>query len=186
MFSAPIEHAIRTATQAHQGQTRKGTDLPYITHPLHVALILARTGADEVTIQSAVLHDVVEDCEGWTLERLEQEFGADVCETVAQLTEEKGASWQERKQAAIDHVPHMTERALQVKAADKLHNLSCLLADVRAADSPDDVFQHFTSTAEATLQMARGLVEALASRMDGELISSLAATLEDLEAASRG
>ena len=78
-----------TALAAHEGQTRKGSSTPYIVHPLHVATMLARAGADEETIQAGVLHDVVEDCEGWTLERLEDEFGPRVREIVAHLTEDK-------------------------------------------------------------------------------------------------
>ena len=51
-FSPGIERALRTAIAAHEGQTRKGTVTPYITHPLHVAMLLARAGADEETIQA--------------------------------------------------------------------------------------------------------------------------------------
>ena len=39
-----IELAIEVAVKAHQNQVRKGTDIPYITHPLAVGIILARAG----------------------------------------------------------------------------------------------------------------------------------------------
>jgi hypothetical protein len=48
------------------------------THCVHVALVLARLGYDDAVIAAGILHDVVEDCEGWTLERIEREFGAEV------------------------------------------------------------------------------------------------------------
>ena len=70
LFSAGVEAALRASLLAHEGQTRKGDATPYITHPFHVALLLARSGADDVTIQAGLLHDVVEDCEGWTPERV--------------------------------------------------------------------------------------------------------------------
>lgn len=156
--------------------------MPYIVHPLHVALLLAQAGADEVTIQAGVLHDVVEDCDEWTARRLEAEFGPEVRAIVAELTEDKSKSWLERKQTAVDHVADMGERALTVKAADKLHNLSSLLADLRAADHPDEVFRHFTASGPETLAMSRSLVEALVRRLENDLARSLLETLEALEA----
>ena len=92
MFSAHVERALRVAHDAHDGQERKGGGVPYILHPLHVTLILARVGADEVTLQAAILHDVVEDCDGWTLERVEREFGSEVRSVVAEVTEDKSKS----------------------------------------------------------------------------------------------
>jgi (p)ppGpp synthase/HD superfamily hydrolase len=181
VFSPDIERALQVAQRAHAGQTRKGCDVPYVVHPAHVAMLLARVGADEVTIQAGLLHDVVEDCDDWTLERLEAEFGPRVCGIVAHLTEDKTKTWPERKQAAIDHVAEMSEEAVLVKAADKLHNLSSLLADLRAADAPEDVWRHFNAPPAATLTMARGLVEALDQRLEGDLISALRDTLEALE-----
>lgn len=41
-----IEKAIMFATQAHEGQVRKGTDRPYIVHPLEVGRIVASMTED--------------------------------------------------------------------------------------------------------------------------------------------
>lgn len=184
MFSPEIERALHVAQVAHEGQTRKGSDTPYIVHPTHVALLLARAGADEVTIQAGILHDVVEDCDDWTLERIEREFGARVRALVAELTEDKDLDWEARKESAVDHVPHMSANAALIKAADKLHNLSTLLADVRAAADPTDVWRHFTRDAEQTLEMSRALVDALAERVDRSLARALRNTLAELRRAS--
>jgi (p)ppGpp synthase/HD superfamily hydrolase len=181
VFSQQVEHALHIAQTAHAGQTRKGSAKPYIVHPLHVALILARAGADDMTLQAGILHDVVEDCDGWTLDRIQGEFGQEVCTVVAELTEDKSLPWIERKQAAIDHVPGMTQAAVLVKAADKLHNLSSLLADLRDADDPDDVWSHFSAGPSETLAMSRGLVEALGRRVERGLGRTLLGTLEALE-----
>ena len=78
MFDTDIERALRAAVVAHAGQTRKGSDLPYATHPAHVALILARVGASKSAIQAGLLHDVVEDCKEWTTDRVSLEFGDEV------------------------------------------------------------------------------------------------------------
>ena len=167
--------------EAHAGQTRKGSEIPYITHPVHVAMILARHGAPDVVLQAALLHDVVEDCDAWTVERLEAEFGADVAAIVSELTEEKGLAWEERKQAAVDHVPHMSEGAALVKAADKLHNLSTLLGDLEEARHPDEVWRHFSRDARQTIDLAGRLATALGERLPGSLTDALGEALARLE-----
>jgi (p)ppGpp synthase/HD superfamily hydrolase len=182
MYQATIERALRVAYQAHAPQTRKGSDVPYVLHPIHAALILSGCNASEDVIVATLLHDVVEDCEGWDLDRMETEFGPRVRSIIAEVTEDKDLSWEDRKQAAIDHVPHLSPEALLVKGADKLHNLSSLLADLQAADNPEEVWRPFTRGAEQTLQMSRLLVEALVPRLEASFGQALLETLEALEA----
>lgn len=69
-----IEKAIMFATQAHEGQVRKGTDRPYIVHPLEVGRIVASMTEDEEIISAAILHDTIEDCEEITEEVICREF----------------------------------------------------------------------------------------------------------------
>ncbi len=84
-----LERAIQIAVMAHTGQVDKA-GAPYILHPLRV--MLAQT-TEEARI-AAVLHDVVEDGDGWTLNRLRAEgFAPEVVEAVAAVTkrpEEEG------------------------------------------------------------------------------------------------
>ena len=53
--------AVKFAFDAHSQQTRKGTDNPYIGHPLHAAAIVLDAGGVEDLAIAALLHDVVED-----------------------------------------------------------------------------------------------------------------------------
>lgn len=77
-----IERADRIAEAAHAGQVDKA-GAPYITHPRRVAAAL--NDATETIV--ALLHDVVEDGPGWTLERLRAEgFPAEVVAAVDALT----------------------------------------------------------------------------------------------------
>ena len=79
MFSSLVENALRIAVEAHDGQVRRGEDAgPYVVHPLHVAIMLARWGMDDDVIVAGILHDVVEDCDDWTVERVDREFGPQV------------------------------------------------------------------------------------------------------------
>lgn len=186
-FSEAVERALRTAFAAHEGQTRKGdAGVPYATHPVHVALLLARHGADEVALQAALLHDVVEDCPGWTVERVAREFGSEVAAVVAELSEDKGRTWEERKRAQVDDVARLSDRALLVKAADKLHNLATLAADLRRARDPDHVWRSFRGGRERTLAMSGELVRALVGRLEPGLARELGAAFDELAEAAGG
>ena len=58
-----IEKAIGFAVKAHAGALRKGTNLPYILHPMEAAAIAAQMTDDQDVIAAAVLHDAIEDTE---------------------------------------------------------------------------------------------------------------------------
>jgi (p)ppGpp synthase/HD superfamily hydrolase len=181
LFSQTTERAIRAALQAHAGQCRKGApDEPYVVHPLHIALLLARHGAEELVIQAALLHDVVEDCEGWDVERVEREFGARVASVVAELTEDKSLAWNQRKRAAVDAVPGYSAEAATIKAADKLHNLESMVHALAACRDEDRFWAPFNGGRERTLVMSGELVAALERRVDPKFGRALRAALERL------
>lgn len=186
MFSPALERALRTAIAAHEGQLRKGLEpVPYVTHSFHVALILARAGMDEVVLQAGLLHDVVEDCEGWTLERVERDFGPEVRRIVGELTEDKTQGWDERKQGQIDALQSMSASALSIKAADKLHNLATLAAELRSAPDPAQVWKRYTGGKQRTLEMSARLVAELEPRVQPALARSLHLALQELLAVAR-
>jgi (p)ppGpp synthase/HD superfamily hydrolase len=65
-----VEAALSFAAQAHARQVRKGTDVPYIVHPVGVLLVLIEAGErDPELLAAALLHDTVEDT-GVTLDEL--------------------------------------------------------------------------------------------------------------------
>ncbi len=186
VISELVERALQVALVAHAGQTRKGDpDKPYAVHPAHVALLLATHGADELTVVTALLHDVVEDCDGWDEGRIEDEFGLKVSAAVAELTEDKTLSWSERKRAASQKVPHLSERALLVKTADKLHNLTSLSIQLQAASDPSEVWAKFSGGSERSLRNSRALVDAIAARSEHPLRHALERSMEYLERLAR-
>ncbi len=63
LFSAHIDLAYKVAAVAHARQVRKGTSLPYLAHPVHVARLLERAGLAEHVVVAGILHDVLEDLE---------------------------------------------------------------------------------------------------------------------------
>ena len=181
LFHPAIERALRVAFEAHEGQTRKGDPIPYVSHPVHVALLLARAGADEVTLQAAILHDVVEDCDGWDEERIASLFGEEVRATVAHVTEVQGLPWEERKQAVVERVGRMDLRAAMVKAADQTHNMRSMAEKLDAASTGEDFWRPFSRGPAATIDMAERLVDALAARL--RELDGPAVLVEDLRAA---
>ena len=124
-----LEKAIKIAVEAHTGQVDKGGN-PYILHPLRVMLSL---DTEEERIVG-VLHDVVEDCEGWTWERLrEQGCSDEIIEALKSVSktpeEEKQFKKMDDPNEKLDHYLEFIKRAKfnkiarNVKAADIKDNL---------------------------------------------------------------
>ncbi|MBV5337765.1 MAG: bifunctional (p)ppGpp synthetase/guanosine-3',5'-bis(diphosphate) 3'-pyrophosphohydrolase, partial [Deltaproteobacteria bacterium] len=85
-YSARINKALEFSAKAHLSQVRKGIDIPYITHPFAVGMILANAGCSEEIIVAGILHDTVEDTET-TIEDIKAAFGEEVATIVAGCSE---------------------------------------------------------------------------------------------------
>lgn len=126
-----INQALVFAARAHNGQVRKGTDVPYLVHPVGVMLILLEVGEAEVELLlAALLHDTVEDTPT-TLADLEAMFGPRVAEIVRGCTEpyERKAAWEIRKQHTVEYLKTASRDIALVAAADKLHNLRSMVSE---------------------------------------------------------
>ena len=124
-----LHRALLFATEAHKGQTRKGTDIPYITHPFEVAQILTAAGCSTALIIAGLLHDVLEDTDV-TAEEVEREFGPLVLSLIQSNSEDKSRSWEERKQHTIAYMAKEASlEELLLACADKLSNLRSIKAD---------------------------------------------------------
>ncbi len=154
VYSEKYEAALVLASREHREQNRKGTDIPYITHPVHVSVILARHGFPEPVVVAGLLHDVVED-QDYPLDRIEEEFGPDVAEMVDALSEQKrdaqghGHPWEARKRESLKKLRQASDGAIAIKAADVLHNARTLAADLRRAGS--GVWDRFNRGPDQTL-----------------------------------
>ena len=129
---ALVLRAYQAADAAHVGQTRRSGE-PYITHPLAVALVLARLGLDDVTLAAALLHDAVEDTE-LSLADVEAGFGPQVAAIVDGVTKLERVDFasKEAQQAATIRkmLVSMAKdgRVLLIKLADRLHNMRTIAA----------------------------------------------------------
>ena len=129
-----LEEAIVFTVNAHTGAKRKGSDMPYILHPLEVMTIVASMTDDEDVMAAAVLHDTVEDTDV-SLEDVEEKFGPRIAGLVASETENKREdqpaenTWRIRKQEAIDHLRTSRLEAKMRCRGDKLSNLRQMARD---------------------------------------------------------
>ncbi|KAA9019545.1 HD domain-containing protein [Niallia endozanthoxylica] len=125
-----IDQAIIFAAKAHMGQTRKSSDIPYITHPFSVGMLLQKENCSEQVIAAGILHDTLEDTAA-TYEQLKEHFGIRVANLVLAASEQdKSLSWEERKKHTIDSLKDAALEEIQVITADKLHNLLTIHFDL--------------------------------------------------------
>lgn len=163
-YSDRINHAFAFAAKHHDQQVRKGTRLPYLTHPANVALILTRYGCNDDTVVAGILHDVVEDCvrENWTremlVERIAGKFGENVMDIVLAVTKRRidddgiELSSDDRNDDYLARLSLANVEALWVCAADKVHNANSILSDLRRTSFPETVWGRFSAGREGTVR----------------------------------
>ena len=112
------EKALAFATLNHEGQIRK-EGIPYITHPVAVAQMLAQQGYDEEYQLAGLFHDLLEDTDA-TEDEIITLAGENVLTAVKLVTKTKGYNM-------ADYMAKILENpmAKAVKIADRLHNLRC-------------------------------------------------------------
>lgn len=197
-YSDRINHALAFAAKHHDKQVRKGTALPYLTHPANVAIILTRYGRDEDTVIAGILHDVIEDCirDGYTQrmleERIADKFGSAVLETVLMVThrrtDEEGnpLDSDEKKADYLARLAGANERARWVCAADKIHNGASILADLRRTSFPETIWSRFNAGREGTIRWYRAVHDRLADLgFDAPIMQELRGVAEALDQYSR-
>ena len=59
-YSDRINHAFAFAAKYHAPRAPSEGAMTFVAHPANVAVILARHGADELTIVAGILHHVLE------------------------------------------------------------------------------------------------------------------------------
>ena len=193
-YSDRINHALAFAAKHHDRQVRKGTRLPYLTHPANVAIILTRYGCPEDTVVAGILHDVVEDCvrDGYSKEMLEQrigdKFGDDVLRTLLGVTQRRTnddgeeLSSTERKSDYVERLDSADESARWVCAADKLHNANSLLSDLRRTIDPGGVWSRFSAGPDATIQWYHDVYERLRDiGFEAPIMDELGSAVDALE-----
>lgn len=125
-----LKQAYIVARDAHDGQMRSSGD-PYITHPVAVAINLAKMNLDHETIMAALLHDVIEDTPV-TKDELAEMFGATVAELVEGVSKLDKLKFNNKEEMQAENFRKMVLamvqdiRVILIKLADRTHNMRTL------------------------------------------------------------
>lgn len=149
--------ALQTAWQAHSAQKRKGSDIPYVIHPIEVSLILIENGAEEDLITAGLLHDTLEDT-NITSEYILKNFGEHVLELVVGASEpyklktnaklsvnDEINSWKSRKTHTINFIASAPLEIKILTCADKLSNIRSMNRDFKSIGN--DLWKKFNAGA---------------------------------------
>ena len=173
MYSYRIEQAIRAAAVLHRTQVRKGEmPYPYITHVVAVAFLLFDYTTDEDVIIAALLHDTIEDTD-YTVDELEEDFGANVRNLVETVTEpttdkETALQWAARKKQYISQLEKGPTEALLIAAADKIHNMRSVVETYY--EEPSQFLKDFGGTCGQRLEMYQVLANLFNRRLKNDII----------------
>jgi len=189
-YSHRVRDAMALAFDLHASQTRKGSTVPYITHPLAVAAIVGECGGDEDQFIAALLHDAVEDQGGGpVLDQIRDRFGARVADFVSACSDTDVSPkppWKERKTAHIAHVAAADPAVKLILTADKYHNLLTIIGGLRTHGAA--LWDRFKGGRDGTLWYYDEMVRALSRNWDHPLLRELRdmfgrlqATLRELE-----
>ena len=130
-----LEKAISFATEKHAGMKRKGSNTPFIVHPMEALSIAAGLTDDLEILAAIVLHDVVEDTPV-KIEEINELFGERIASLVASDTENKmrdippSESWMARKEATIIALKSASIDEKIIVLSDKLSNIRSIYQNV--------------------------------------------------------
>lgn len=182
-LGARFNDAFLFAAEKHASQTRKKTDVPYISHLMSVAGLVLEAGGGEDQGVAALLHDVVEDCGGQpVLDEVRERFGERVAGIVQGCTDAytiPKPPWKQRKLDYLEVLRRADDDVRLVSAADKLHNVRTILADYRREG--DSVWDRFSGHRDGTLWYYRAVLEVLHQGKPNRLVDELELVVTELE-----
>ena len=183
MLTDRYDEALAWASRLHRNQARKGGNVPYISHLLAVSATVLEHGGTEDEAIAALLHDAVEDQGGASvLIEIRERFGGAVAETVDGCTDAYGEPkppWKQRKKDFIESLKSASDSVRLVVAADKLHNASTTLLDLKV-EGPQ-VWERFRGRRDGSLWYYRSIVEALSPAPCYGLVYQLDEIVKELE-----
>lgn len=165
MISDKVNLALKVASKAHRDQMRKGTDIPYISHPVAVAMIIGEYTTDEDVIVAGILHDVLEDVRPSIYSEADTrgDFGDKITDIVKDVSEDKVAGepekpWIERKKGYLAHLDSLANvEPMIVSAADKIHNLTDMLDEYERVG--DELWEKFNASKDEELWFYKSFLE---------------------------
>lgn len=177
--------ALEAAAAMFADKTRKGCDIPYISHLLATCALALDNGATEDEAIAALFHDAIEDIEDKSKVRaLVSLFGPEVLRIVEACSDTDKVSkppWRERKEAYLARLLEEDLSVLLVSAADKLHNARSIAADLR--QHGPSVWERFNAPREEQLWYYHELLQVFRVRLTERpaLVDELERAVSDME-----
>ncbi|MEX0917480.1 MAG: HD domain-containing protein [Candidatus Paceibacterota bacterium] len=169
--TANLEKALQKAASLHKDQKRKGKDeVPYITHPVSVMLILSHYTDEEDILIAGLLHDTVEDTD-YTFKELEKDFGSSVRALVEGVSQPENGTWLEQKKEYLKSLKSAPDGAAYVSAADKMHNFDSARRDFK--ESHEMMTRCFPGNLEERILGYKRIVDHLLPRIPKEMADEL-------------
>jgi (p)ppGpp synthase/HD superfamily hydrolase len=186
-YTERLDKALRTVAWAHEktGQHRKGTDIPYIIHPVGVMIIASNVTNDEDVLVACLMHDVLEDVavEFYDENKMRNEFGDRVVAIVKNVTKDDDEpDWRNRANAYLKHLEYdASDEAVIVSASDKIHNLLSILVDYSTFG--DELWNRFSTKNSADqLWWYKSILGVITRRNAPEkLVSQLSEQVDELK-----
>lgn len=151
---ALVRRAAELAWEKHEGDYRKGSSVPYVSHVWSVAALVMEHGGSPAQAAAALLHDTAEDAGGEkVLDEIRQVCGSHVAELVRALSDslvedpEQKAPWRKRKEDYLAHLADAPADVKLVSAADKLANARSMAKDF--TEVGPELWQRFNTKSAA-------------------------------------
>lgn len=175
-----IEKALNLSAQKHDCQIRKSSKLPFIIHPVSVMIILSEYTEDEDIWVASLLHDILEDVEGYEYQDLKKDFGEKIAQIVKGVSEESDLianrlddkkTWQSRKEQYIENLKEATLESLMVCTADKIHNLRSMTRIYQ--EQGGKMWQDFNAPLKKQLWYYESVLKILKEKLNNPIIKQL-------------
>jgi (p)ppGpp synthase/HD superfamily hydrolase len=177
---------LEYATNLHSKQTRKGSDTPFIAHLLCVSALILEDGGSEDEAIAGLLHDAVEDQGGLIrLEEIKTKFGYTVAGIILECSESHThpkPPWKDRKKASISKMNNVSDSAIRVILADKIHNARSIIHEYNKHG--EKFWDSFKAGKEGTVWYYKEILSVLKKRTSSILLdelSQLVLTIENLQ-----
>lgn len=151
---ALVRRAAELAWEKHEGDYRKGSSVPYVSHVWSVAALVMEHGGSPAQAAAALLHDTAEDAGGEkVVDEIRQVCGSHVAELVRALSDslvedpEQKAPWRKRKEDYLAHLAGAPADVKLVSAADKLANARSMAKDF--TEVGPELWQRFNTKSAA-------------------------------------
>jgi (p)ppGpp synthase/HD superfamily hydrolase len=182
LLTTRFENAFAYASHLHRHQRRKSTSIPYLAHLLAVTALVLEDGGNEDEAIAALLHDAVEDQGGLrVLAEIRLRYGDRVAEIVEGCSDSFSLikpPWKERKEKYLEHLHTASPEVIRVSLADKYHNASSTLRDLKAQGNT--VWERFNGGRQGTLWYYQSLAGVFRTRTQSQLLLDFIWVIEEL------